>query len=458
MLANNPVTHDTRVIKCAESLAASGMKVTVLCREEGAAKSEVKQGVIYERTPFITTPRALLKKLRYILFNLPKKGFHFSGKSISLLSITFIFDLLAAALLVPLGLVEKRLIKNRPSYCLSLLNRLLYKPLLHPYITFLTFSSLYESTLSHKPDVIHAHDIDTLMLAAITAKAHNIPYIYDAHEYESDRVDRKGTINQMLIRFDEAKYIKNARVITVADGIAELLVRDYGIPKPTITYNAPITANIASTKGQTIKKVLKLKESDFLVVYVGFVTITRCLTDILKALPYTEKVHFACIGPQYQPMVEELQNTAASINQTDYFHLLPAVPYHEVSYFISSADAGIVVLDNLCTSYEHAMPNKFFETLCAGLPMIMSSQNEMRALAETYKLGIFTKSTSPEEIAKAISKLQAEYKIYAPSEAKTATLRETFGWEAQEQKLLSLYRDIFIAPTPQLKTPAIDSQ
>lgn len=444
MLANNSVTHDTRVIKCAESLAESNFDVTVLCKKEGSTQNETKQGVQYERRQFISTPKDFLKKIWLLFSKQPKKGLHFSCKTLGLLLVVLIFDILAAAILLPLGIIEQKLFRKNASVCIRQFKSLIIKQLLHTYISYFTFLSLYEPLLKHKPDIIHAHDIDTLMLAAVVAKAYGIPYIYDAHEYECDRVDRKGIINQLLIRFDEAKYIKKARVITVSDGIAELLAKSYSIQKPIVTYNAPVTTMIPTLKQPTIKNVLKLQKSDFLLVYVGFVTVTRCLPDIVKALSHTKKVHFACIGPQYQPMVEELHSLAASINKADYFHLLPAVPYHEVSHFISSADASVVLLNNLCTSYEHAMPNKFFETLCAGLPMVMSNQKEMCTLAEQLKLGVFVKDTSPKEIAKAISKLQLEYESYKPSTERTKALRAEFGWEAQEKKLLSLYNTLCV--------------
>lgn len=460
MLASNPVEYDTRVIKCAESIASYGLDVTVLCKQGGASKTEVKNRVKYDRHPFITSPKALIKKAWSVLRNKPKKGFHFSYKSLSLIFALAAVGVIPIMVLFPFYLIEERANRNKPSFCKKAINVYLSKLLLlipHPYITSLTFFSLYEPLLKHKPDIIHAHDIDTLMLAAIAAKAYGIPYIYDAHEYEYGRVNRKGLINQLLIRFDETKYISNSHVITVSDGIAELLTKDYTIQKPIVTYNAPITTSPASAKGQTIKEKLKLKQSDFLVVYVGLISAARCLTKILNALPYTQNIHFACVGPHYQPVVEELDKLAISINKTHYFHILPAVPYHEVSHFISSADAGIVILDNLCLSYEHAMPNKFFETLCAGLPMVMSNQKEMRALAEHHKLGVFVKDTSPKEIAKAISKLQSDYKIYKPSTEKTRALRAKFGWEAQEKKLLSLYKNLGVEPKPQPKTQAIDS-
>lgn len=451
MLANNAVTHDTRVIKTAESLAAKSYDVTVLCRKVTEEQTDTHlNGVTYKRYVFQSSPLSVIKALLKLIHEDPKKIFIFPPKTLFLFSIASPLLLCFSLFIAPFGLLSlfpSRFQKSgiHKAIFIKLINRIFNHTLLHTYITLQCFVSLYPILKQSRPDIIHAHDIDTLMLGAIVASELSIPYIYDAHEYECHRIDRTGTINRFLIRNDEKKYIQNASVITVSEGIAKLLEKNYAISSPIVVYNAPKTKFQSNERSSlpNIREVLHLDQSAFIVVYVGLITISRSLENIIDAMHYTQNVHFAFVGPQYQPMVDTLKQRAKVLNQTTHLHILPAVPYHEVSSFISTADVGIIILDNACVSYQHAMPNKFFETLCAGIPMIISNQAEMNTVTKNHGVGIMVSNITAEYIAKAILEMRQNKDKFKPSREKIAQLQTLYGWEAQEEKLLSLYQHIF---------------
>lgn len=449
MLVNNPATHDARVIKYAESLAEQGYDITLLCRSSGQESAiEEKNGVQYQRHLFIWKLDTVLKKASLFFIKNPKALVAIPKKSLLCLFFLSPFVLTSSLFLMMIKPLNK---KNKKSFIKRTFGYAFNHVFQSFFLSIENFVSLCEPLRQLDPDIIHAHDLDTLTVAAFVARTNAIPYIYDAHEYEQDRNDRPGRINQFFIKNEEKKHIKKASVITVSQGIADLLAQNYKIPRPLVVYNVPkISQSRSLISSNHIRQALGLKLTDIIIVYVGLITVDRCLENMVQALEHTTNIHLACVGPQHQPMVDKLNLLAEKLDRQTYFHVLPPVPSQQVSEFISSANMGIAIFDDLCTSYEHVMPNKFFEMLLAGLPLIVSHQAEMRAFIHKYNNGVVLNENSPLKIAQGIQQLASNQEKLKPTPEKIDYLSQTYSWQAQEKNILELYQTLSKGLRPQV--------
>jgi glycosyltransferase involved in cell wall biosynthesis len=86
-------------------------------------------------------------------------------------------------------------------------------------------------------------------------------------------------------------------------------------------------------------------------------------------------------------------------------HLVGTVAAPEVVPFIASADAALVVYHQHNANYANALPNGFFQSLAAGLPLVYSALPGMTAAAECQGLGAAIDPRSPGAIAEALHRV-----------------------------------------------------
>ncbi|HWW52536.1 MAG TPA: glycosyltransferase, partial [Acidimicrobiales bacterium] len=111
------------------------------------------------------------------------------------------------------------------------------------YWSFTAHRQLLAQALAAGADVYHANDWDTLPVAVRAAQAAGALVVYDSHELaveESDRTAWRLLFPRYIRRLEGAHVGRAAAVITVADGIADALQEQYGLPvRPTVIRNTP---------------------------------------------------------------------------------------------------------------------------------------------------------------------------------------------------------------------------
>ena len=128
----------------------------------------------------------------------------------------------------------------------------------------------------------------------------------------------------------------------------------------------------------------------------------------------------------------------AKVSDTIFFH--PAVSLSVLMDYTSSADYGISFIEDACLSYRYCLPNKIFEYLMAGLPVLTSNLYEMRRLVEFESIGIVAQENNAEGFKKAVHALLMQN--YQSIQKNVFKARKKYSWEEQEKKLSRLYGDI----------------
>ena len=106
--------------------------------------------------------------------------------------------------------------------------------------------------------------------------------------------------------------------------------------------------------------------------------------------------------------------------------------------YAASADVGLSLIEDICLSYYYCLPNKLFECLMAGLPVIVSNLPEMAAIVRDFRVGEIAYDLTAAGIGDAVRRLLA-----VDSEALAANVCEAarrFSWETQEAEMIQSYR------------------
>jgi glycosyltransferase involved in cell wall biosynthesis len=294
------------------------------------------------------------------------------------------------------------------------------------------------ATLS--PDVIHAHDLVTLSCGAHTAALLRSRLVYDAHELETHTnyhgLSRQTT--RWIARYEAMLIRRCDAVLTVSDSIAVWLANEYEIPRPTVVMNAPERLS-TTPPPRTLRESIGIEQDTPLVVYVGSVTVDRGLELCVEALEFLPGVHLATVGWRYEETERRMIEEAARLGVRDRLHLVDPVPSREVIGFIRDADASVMAIQNVCLSYYFCFPNKLLESIFAGLPVAVADLVELRRFVEENPVGLVMNERDPRSIASTLE-LLLDSNRFRPDPRQIEEIAERYGWEAQELRLLEVYR------------------
>lgn len=463
VLVNNSVNYDNRVLQIARTLANAGFEVEIFGRP-CAVDEPMPTDVTIHRYPHFKVPKIIIAILKsscfepsvarwiavfFLLLFSPLvllTTIMFSGITILQALVSIVRVLLPQSWLErggfmksPLMLIRSVLVAGYQATS-NWLFKVAYRYIIPAVIIEEVNASFYQPVLDAEADFLHANDLETLRLALRVAKKTGAKVIYDSHEYERERNDRPFYFQRLIIRAEEWQYVSHAdHVITVSAGIAELMKRDHSIALPTVINNSP---SITSTTASDVRRDIGLADDVPLLLYVGIVSIDRCLDDITRALLQLPGWHFVTVGPFREDSKRELLALADQLGVAERIHILPPVKGHEVISYIRTASVGIIAAHNLGKSYEFSLPNKLFEMTLARLPVVVSNLTAMRQFAKQHHLGeCLPEGITAENIAATVLSVHENRDQYTAREWRDAVITE-YSWEQQAQKLVSVYTEL----------------
>ena len=340
------------------------------------------------------------------------------------------------------SLAEQDTVHGIPVRRIRLLSRGWPKVL--PVQVFKYFEWLWRAfLLSRKADIVHCNDLPTLPAGAVARLLSHkrTRVVYDAHEFEINDVANEPRWKIRIKSVMERFWIRHAdATMTVSESIADEYVRMYGIPKPALVLNCPPFAPLP--EADIFRSTLGIPHSAIIFLYQGGLAAGRGIEPIMdafKGLPDNERV---VVFMGYGPMESAIKQAAAE-HPNIYYH--PAVSPDVLPAYTASADVGLCLIENLCLSYFYCLPNKLFEYLMAGLPVMVSDLQELRRFVQNHPVGPIVPGTDDESIRRAVAQLNAPALAGYADAARSA--RAVFHWQAQESVLLSVYARL-AAATP----------
>ena len=291
-----------------------------------------------------------------------------------------------------------------------------------------------------KVDAWHCNDIEAFVLGWCAQRLNpRLRLVYDCHEFEAER-NAKPAIERRMVAWLERRMIRRASaVITVSPSIAAAYRERYtqhGIPEVHLVRNIPEVRPPAS-HGPTpdhFRSSFNIPEGDFIALYQGAFTYNRGLETALEAMRGLEDsgIHLVLMG--YGPL-QHLVDEAAS--DMSHVHVHPAVPYAEVLAHTRSADVGLVSVKPTCLSYLYCLPNKLFEYLLAGVPVLSNDLPDCRQLIEDFHAGRTVEADTPDNWREA---------LLAMKEAGTAEFKpglemagQQLNWADESKVLQAIY-------------------
>lgn len=294
---------------------------------------------------------------------------------------------------------------------------------------------LFFFLLFHKADLLFSNDLDTLLPNYITCKLKKCNMIFDSHEYftETPEVVNRKFVKNTWKRIERGILPKLKNIITVNQSIANLFEQEYNVNVQVIR-NIPPKANISKVKN---RKELGLPENKNMIILQGSgINIQRGAEELVESMKYIEGAVLLIIGGG--DVFPVLKDIAAKNKLEDKVIFHKKVPFEELFNFTCNADLGITIDKDTNINYRFSLPNKLFDYIHAGTPILASPLPEIKKIIDHYKIGTFIKDHEPTHIAETINNIFEEALLLKKWKENTKFAAKELNWEAEEKQLINL--------------------
>lgn len=232
--------------------------------------------------------------------------------------------------------------------------------------------------------LVAAHSLAVLPVAWQIRQHANAALLYLPHELETETSLSKGFRRALSKTVERTLIHKADGVVVVGDSIADWYQHEYDIPRPLVVRNLVDVEKQQQSPGRSrLRGALGLSEEAFVFIYQGGLFPGRRIEQLLRIFQHTKPDrHVVFMG-----MGEMSTVVKAAADRHPNIHFVPAVESSRILGFTQDADVGIVGVENVSLSYYFSLPNKLFEYVAAGVPMIAPAYPDMERFITQYACG-----------------------------------------------------------------------
>ncbi|TLP61139.1 MULTISPECIES: glycosyltransferase [Pseudomonas] len=288
--------------------------------------------------------------------------------------------------------------------------------------------------------VVVAHDLPMLAVGRTLAQEFGASLVYDSHELFSEQEFARW--QQRAWANVERRHIHACeRVITVNPSIAGELQARYDLPQVSVIHNAERVMPLAP-RSRYLHQYFSIPEDHLLLLFQGGFSAGRNLENLTKAMALlrSSDVHLVMLGEG--ALGDSLQRLAIRLGVQNRVHYHPAVPQHQLLEITASADAGVIPYQAICLNNYYCTPNKLFEFIAAGLPILASDLPELRRLVAGNAIGHVCELATAQQIARAIEEMFADRSRLLAWREQLMAVRDALSWQHEGERLKQIYEGL----------------
>lgn len=302
---------------------------------------------------------------------------------------------------------------------------------------------LFFTLLFTKADILLGNDLDVMPATFLAAKLKRKALVYDTHEYYMGMPELEGKhlIKKIWLRIEQFIFPRVKYIYTICESFCTLYYNDYK-KKLWYIYNVPFLKKQESGNYTDLKQNLeqKIPANKFILLFQGAgINPERGVEELVLSMCYLDpqKFHLLIIGGG--DIFDRIETLVKSKNLTDRISLIPKIPFEVLHHLTQKAHLGLTLDKPTNTNHIYGLPNKIFDYIHAGLPVLSSRLIEMEKVISTYNVGTFINSHDPEHIAETIKQIFENPEQLRQWRENTLKAKAVYNWETEEKKLLQIY-------------------
>ena len=279
--------------------------------------------------------------------------------------------------------------------------------------------------------MVNAHSLSSLPLAWALSRRHGAFLVYEPHELETAVLRTGKILKCILFQLEKILISRVDLMFTVSPSITKEYARHTQPRRIGTVLNVP--ENIGSPNDPLYTS--RRRRKTFL--YLGILSAERQIPLLLKTFAESPGHSLFLIGDgELAPLARTYAHRHANIS---YF---PAAPLRQLRQKLKGMDFGLSLLQPGNINHQNALPNKLFQYITHGLPVVVLKGTVQERLLE--KIGMSVAIRRPEDFP---ALLRNSRKISYPSKATINKASRIYTWKREKEKLISYYCELFSSKT-----------
>ncbi len=251
-------------------------------------------------------------------------------------------------------------------------------------------------------DIYFAEDLYTLPFVTSIAKIKKAKVYYNSREiYAHLGGLRNRPILQKVVKSIENFFITKVDIVLTTGPLdSEYIEKLYNISDTVVVRNIPLYQKADSKID--LRKKYNIDPDKLILIYQGVILPGRGLKQIFNAIARLPKTVLIILGDGEKK--NNFIELARTLNISDRIIFAGTVDQKELINYTACGDVGLSLIENISISYYHALPNKLFEYIMAGLPVLCSDLPQMKAIIEKHNVGQSVNIENEENIFTVLNK------------------------------------------------------
>ena len=298
---------------------------------------------------------------------------------------------------------------------------------------------LFLFLIFRRAGLLVANDLDTLLPTYLAARMKGIPFVYDTHELFCE-------VPELLANPAKRKIWKNLErflfpranaVFTVNQSIAGIYEQEYG-RQLVVLRNVPRKSALKTGELKS-RSELGIPEGKKIILLQGSgINIQRGAEEAVEAMADVENAILLVIGNG--DVIPVLKKMCMHLNLESKVIFIPRIPFQELRHYTGLADIGLSLDKDTNLNYRYSLPNKIFDYIHAGVPVLASDLPEVKQIILGYGVGCISPDHNPSHIASLLNEKLADSGLMKVWKENTKLAAEKLCWEEEEAELIRVYR------------------
>jgi len=287
-----------------------------------------------------------------------------------------------------------------------------------------------------KVSLLLANDLDTLLPNYLISKLKRIPVVFDSHEYFTGvpELEQHPLKQKIWKQIERSIFPKLKDVFTVNHSIADLFQKEYGI-RPRVVRNVP---PLWLAKETISRNALGLPENKRILILQGSgINIQRGAEEMVEAMQWIDHAVLLIIGGG--DVIDILKQMVKLLSLKEKVIFKERQPYEKLMAYTAIADLGLSLDKDLSLNYKYSLPNKIFDYLHAGIPVLASPLIEIKKVIEKYDVGDFIPNHQPKEIAVKVNEIFLHEDWLKKWKKNTKKAAHELNWQKESEIIKEVY-------------------
>ena len=295
---------------------------------------------------------------------------------------------------------------------------------------------LFFLLLFAKADLLVANDLDTLLANYLARRGRKL--VYDSHEFytEVPELTARPAVRRIWLAIEQWIFPRLKTVITVNQSIADAYKERYGSDVHVVR-NIPMKRRLAEPPS---RRSLGLPvDMTVLILQGAGINRDRGVEELIEAMVHLPECYLVIIGSG--DVWWRLGGWAIDKGVEDRVRLIERLPYERMMDYTRNADLGLTLDKDTNLNYRFSLPNKLFDYLNAGIPVLATDLPEVAGIVRKYDAGIVIPTADPATIAREVKAFFADDGHVRRARANATFAARELDGDVEMEKLIAVLRN-----------------